>query len=203
MAIALGPRAISAGYGLATFDQIGSTNAEAMVRAREGERGPTWFVTTEQTAGRGRRQRAWIAPRGNLASSVLEVLEVSPAIAATMGFAFGLAHEEALRQVSMDANLRLAGADQLQYLLKWPNDILVRGQKLCGMLLEAEALAAGKLAVVAGIGTNIVAAPEVTPTPATALSALGVNVGAEDLFAALSDAWVEFRGIWDDSRGFA
>ncbi len=78
MTIALGPRATSAGYRLAAFDQIGSTNTEAMARARDGERGPMWFVTTEQTAGKGRRQRAWIAPRGNLASSVLEVLNVSP-----------------------------------------------------------------------------------------------------------------------------
>src|SRR4030095_4342391 len=93
MTFTLGPKAISAGYRLAAFDQIGSTNAEAMSRARDGERGPIWFVTTEQTAGRGRRQRAWIAPRGNLASSVLEVMDVSPGVAATLGFAFGLAHE--------------------------------------------------------------------------------------------------------------
>jgi BirA family biotin operon repressor/biotin-[acetyl-CoA-carboxylase] ligase len=203
MTFTLGPTARSAGYGLAAFDQIGSTNAEAMSRARDGERGPMWFVTTEQTAGRGRRQRAWIAPRGNLASSVLEVMDVSPAVAATMGFAFGLAHETALRRVSVEANLRLAGSDQLKYLLKWPNDIMVRGQKLCGLLVEAEAVAGGELAVVAGIGTNIIAAPEGTPTPATSLAALGVQIGAEELFAALSDAWVEFRGIWDNGRGFA
>ena len=59
-----------------------------------------------------------------------------------------------------------------------------------------------RLAVVVGIGTNVVAAPEGTPTPATSLAALGVDVGAEDLFAALSDAWAEFRGIWDNGRGF-
>ena len=203
MTFTLGPTARSAGYGLAAFDQIGSTNAEAMSRARDGERGPIWFVTTEQIAGRGRRQRAWVAPRGNLASSVLEVMDVSPAVAATMGFAFGLAHETALRRVSVEANLRLAGSDQLKYLLKWPNDIMVRGQKLCGLLVEAEAVAGGELAVVAGIGTNIIAAPEGTPTPATSLAALGVQIGAEELFAALSDAWVEFRGIWDNGRGFA
>ena len=179
MTFTLGPKAISAGYGLAAFDQIGSTNAEAMSRARNGERGPMWFVTTEQTAGRGRRQRAWIAPRGNLASSVLEVMDVSPAVAATMSFAFGLAHECALQRVSVEANLRLAGSDQLKYLLKWPNDILVRGQKLCGLLVEAEAVTDGGLAVVAGIGTNIIAAPEGTPTPATSLAALGVHVGGE------------------------
>ena len=72
MTFSLGPRATSAGTRLAAFDQLDSTNAEAMSRARDGERGPAWFVTSEQTAGRGRRQRAWIAPRGNLASSVLE-----------------------------------------------------------------------------------------------------------------------------------
>ena len=203
MTFALGSRAISAGYRLFAFDKAGSTNAEAMSRARDGERGPAWFVTTEQTAGRGRRQRAWIAPRGNLASSVLEVMDVSPAVAATLGFAFGLAHETALRRVSIEANLRLAGSDQLKYLLKWPNDILVRGQKLCGLLLEAEAMPGGGLAVVAGIGTNVIAAPEGTPTPATSLATLGVHIGAEELFGALSDAWVEFRGIWDNGRGFA
>jgi BirA family transcriptional regulator, biotin operon repressor / biotin---[acetyl-CoA-carboxylase] ligase len=202
MTFTLGPTARSAGYGLAAFDQIGSTNAEAMSRARDGERGPMWFVTTQQTAGRGRRQRAWIAPRGNLASSVLEVMDVSPGVAATMGFAFGLAHESALQRVSVEANLRLAGSDQLKYLLKWPNDILVRGQKLCGLLLEAEAVPGGGLAVVAGIGTNVIAAPEGTPTPATSLAALGVHVGAEELFTALAEAWVEFRGIWDNGRGF-
>ncbi len=202
MALALGPRAAAAGHRLMAYDQAGSTNAEAMAAARRGERGPAWFVTTEQTAGRGRRQRAWIAPRGNLASSVLEAMDIAPAVAATMSFAFGLAHERALQRVSVEANLRLAGADRLNYLLKWPNDILVRGRKLCGLLVEAETVTDGGLAVVAGIGTNIIAAPEGTPTPATSLAALGVHVSAEELFAAQSDAWVEFRGIWDSGRGF-
>ncbi|MEA2829525.1 MAG: BirA family transcriptional regulator, partial [Bradyrhizobium sp.] len=60
MTFSLGPRAISAGYRLAAFDSIGSTNAEALLRVRDGERGPMWFVTSEQTAGRGRRNRAWV-----------------------------------------------------------------------------------------------------------------------------------------------
>jgi BirA family transcriptional regulator, biotin operon repressor / biotin---[acetyl-CoA-carboxylase] ligase len=210
MAFTLGPRAISAGYRLAAFDSIGSTNAEAMSRAREGERGPLWLVTSEQTAGRGRRQRAWIAPRGNLASSILEVLDVSPGVAATLGFAAGLALESALRKLSVEASMRSAGSDDLNFSLKWPNDVLAGKQKLAGILLEAEAIAgleaeaiAGdRLAVVVGIGTNVVAAPEGTPTPATSLAALGVQVGAEELFAALSDGWAEFRGIWDSGRGF-
>jgi len=201
VAFSLGPRATSAGYRLAAFDSIGSTNAEALARARDGERGPIWFVTSEQTAGRGRRHRPWIAPRGNLACSILEVIEVSPAVAATLGFAAGLALEAALRQVSMEASLRSAGSDEMKFALKWPNDVMAGQKKLAGILLEAEAVG-DRLAVVVGIGTNVVAAPEGTPTPATSLKALGVDIGAEDLFAALSDSWMEFRGIWDNGRGF-
>jgi len=202
MAFSLGPRAASAGYRLAAFDSIGSTNAEAISRAREGEYGPIWFVTSEQTAGRGRRHRPWVAPRGNLASSILEVIDVSPAVAATLGFAAGLALAAALQKVSIEASLRAAGSDSMTFSLKWPNDVLAGRQKLAGILLEAEAMPDNRLAVVVGIGTNVVAAPEGTPTPATSLAALGVNIGAEELFGALSDSWTEFRGIWDDGRGF-
>ncbi|WP_291842376.1 biotin--[acetyl-CoA-carboxylase] ligase [Bradyrhizobium sp.] len=203
MTFSLGPKALTAGYRLVAFDRIGSTNAEAMSRAREGERGPIWFVTPEQTAGRGRRQRAWVAPRGNLASSVLEVMDVSPGIAATLGFAAGLALERALQQVSVEANVRRAGANPLKYALKWPNDVMAERKKLAGILLEAEAVAGNRLAVVVGIGTNVVASPTDTPTPATSLAALGVEVDASELFTALSEAWVELHGIWDGARGFA
>jgi len=161
-----------------------------------------WFVTSEQTAGRGRRHRPWIAPRGNLASSILEVIDVSPAVAATLGFAAGLALEAALQKVSVEASLRAAGSDDMKYSLKWPNDVLAGREKLAGILLEAEAVAGGRLGVVVGIGTNVIAAPEGTPTPATSLAALGVHIGAEELFAVLSDSWAEFRGIWDQGRGF-
>src|SRR6202790_2636234 len=202
MAFSLGSRATSAGYRLPAFDRIGSTNVEAMARARDGERGPIWFVTSEQTAGRGRRHRPWIAPRGNLASSILEVIDGSPAAAATLGFAAGLALEAALRRVSIEASPRAAGSDDMKFSLKWPNDVLAGRQKLAGILLEAEVVADNRLAVVVGIGTNVVAAPEGTPTPATSLAALGVHIGAEELFAVLSDTWAEFRGIWDHGRGF-
>ena len=202
MAFALGPRAVSAGYRLAAFDRIGSTNAQAMASAREGECGPMWFVTSEQTAGRGRRHRPWIAPRGNLASSILEVLDASPAVAATLGFAAGLALEAVLQKAGIEASLRSAGSDHMKFGLKWPNDVLAGPKKLAGILLEAETVASGRLAVVVGIGTNVVAAPEGTPTPATSLAALGVHIGAEELFAELSDAWAQFRSVWDNGRGF-
>src|SRR4051812_34421595 len=182
MTFSLGARAVWAGYRLAAFDRVGSTNAEALARARDGERGPLWLVTSEQTAGRGRRNRPWIAPRGNLASSILHVMDVPPAVAATLGFAAGLALAEALPA---------AGANDIAFALKWPNDLMAENQKLAGILLEAEPVG-DRLAVVVGIGTNVVGAPQGTPTPATCLKALGIDVTAAQLFLALSDAWTEF-----------
>jgi BirA family biotin operon repressor/biotin-[acetyl-CoA-carboxylase] ligase len=202
MTFSLGPRSASEGYQLVVFDQIGSTNAEAMARARDGERGPIWFVTSEQTAGRGRRHRPWISPRGNLASSILEVIEVSPSTTATLGFAAGLALEAALRKVGSRASPGSAGSNHMTFSLKWPNDVLAGRRKLAGILLEAEATAGDRLAVVVGIGTNVVAAPEGTPMPATSLAALGVQVTAEQLFAELSDCWANYYAIWDYGRGF-
>ena len=199
MAFALGPRARAQNYRVEAFDSIGSTNAEALERARAGERGPLWLVTDLQTAGRGRRQREWISPRGNLAATIVETLDVQPPVAATLGFAAGLSLEAALQTVSMEHRMR-SGAS-VQFLLKWPNDVLADGKKLSGILLEAETIG-GDLAVAVGMGTNVISAPEGTPYPATSLAALGITAGAGDLFMALSGAWAEFRGNWDNGRGF-
>lgn len=189
MAFALGPQAQSAGYRLVSFDSIGSTNEEGLARARAGEQGRLWLVTDHQISGRGRRNRAWISPRGNLAASVLEVVAVQPALAATLGFAAGVALVGALRSFLVEAEL------------KWPNDALLRGAKLSGMLLEAETLAEGRMAVVTGIGVNVVAAPQGVPYAATSLAEAGFALSAGQLFARLSDHWVEARRLWDDGRG--
>lgn len=202
MAFALGPRARAQNYRLAAFDSIGSTNAEALERARTGERGPLWLVTDQQTAGRGRRQRAWVSPRGNLAATILETVDVQPPVAATLGFTAGLALEAALQTVSVEYRMRAGGAAKGAFLLKWPNDVLADGEKLSGILLEAETIGGG-LCVAVGMGTNVVSAPEGTPYPATSLAALGITASAGDLFMALSDSWAEFRGIWDNGKGFS
>jgi len=198
MAFALGTRAGTLGYRLEAFDSIGSTNAEALDRARKGEQGPLWLVTDRQTAGRGRRQRAWISPKGNLAATIVETIDVPPPVAATLGFAAGLALESALRTVSMESRAR--GADA-EFYLKWPNDVLAGREKLAGILLEAETVGDG-LSVAVGMGVNVFASPEGTPYPATSLAKLGIETSAGDLFAALSDSWAEFRGLWDSGRGF-
>ncbi|HRY03422.1 MAG TPA: biotin--[acetyl-CoA-carboxylase] ligase, partial [Beijerinckiaceae bacterium] len=68
----LGAEAVARGYRLDYLDSVGSTNAVALMRAREqGERGPVWIVGGEQTSGRGRMGRQWTSPPGNLYSSLL------------------------------------------------------------------------------------------------------------------------------------
>lgn len=190
MAFALGPRAERAGYRIASFETIGSTNAEALARARGGEDGPLWVVASQQTEGRGRRGRAWATEGGNLAASLLIRADVPPAVAATLGFVAALALDEALR----------ACTPGLDVALKWPNDVLADGAKLAGILLESERTA-NALGIVIGIGVNVASAPAQTPFPATALAKLGRNVRPQDLFAALSDTFVDLYGVWQLGSG--
>ena len=96
MAFALGSRASQAGHTLEAFDRLDSTNSLGLERARAGERGPLWIVTSLQTGGRGRRGREWSGGQGNFAGSLLMTLDVAPAVAATLGFVAGLALDEAI-----------------------------------------------------------------------------------------------------------
>jgi BirA family biotin operon repressor/biotin-[acetyl-CoA-carboxylase] ligase len=130
------------------------------------------------------------------------VLDVAPGVAATLGFAAGLALEAALQNLTAQTAAQRGIPLSIDYRLKWPNDVLANAQKLAGILLEAESMASGGLAVVVGIGTNVIGAPTDTPYPATSLRSLGLDVSAGDVLAALTDAWTEFRGIWDNGRGF-
>jgi BirA family biotin operon repressor/biotin-[acetyl-CoA-carboxylase] ligase len=192
MAFALSERAEAAGYRLVSYDTIGSTNSEALAHARAGERGPVWFATSAQSAGRGRRGREWVSPPGNLAASLLTAIDAPLSVAATVGFVAGLAISEALRLC----------APGLDVSLKWPNDVLAGKAKLAGILLESEPLP-DAVAVVIGIGVNLIAAPQDLPYAATSLAHLGRRVEAQQLFSALSDAWVDYVRLWDNGRGMA
>ena len=203
---ALGPKARAAGYRLRGYDSIGSTNAEALAAAAAGDPGGIWFAARQQTAGRGRRGRHWINPEGNLAATLLIIPESDPTSAATLGFVAGVSLNRALSAILPGGMVKIGldGADSLaggRIALKWPNDVLADGAKLAGILLEASKLPDGRQAVAIGIGVNVVAAPDGLPYPATSLAALGAPRSAEDVFEALSDAWVETFGLWNDGRG--
>jgi BirA family biotin operon repressor/biotin-[acetyl-CoA-carboxylase] ligase len=191
MAFALGPDALARGYALTSLAQTASTNADGLAHLRGGGAGARWFATAHQTAGRGRRARAWIAPSGNLAASVTECVAASPAVTATLGFAAGVALTSALSDFGVAA------------ALKWPNDVLLDGGKLAGILLEAEAMGEGRIGVVVGIGVNAVAAPEGLPYAAASLAGAGYVIDAETLFGALSDRWAQAFALWDGGRGMA
>lgn len=192
MTFALSDRASAAGYRLASYESIGSTNSEAIERFRSGERGPLWIAARYQTAGRGRRGREWQSAPGNLLASLLMTVRAPLAIAATVGFVAGLAIDEAIRFC----------APGVAVALKWPNDVLAGDAKLAGILLESEPIE-GNAGIAVGIGVNVLSAPQGVPYPATSLSALGRNVTAEQLFSALSDAWIGYMRLWDEGRGMA
>lgn len=192
----LSPDTEAAGFRLAAFDVLnGSTNTEALERGRAGDAGSLWIVTDQQLGGRGRRNRAWTAPKGNLAASLLMTTEVSVAQAATLGFVAGVALERAIVRIAPYLRHRIG--------LKWPNDVLADGAKLSGILLESEPLDGRRRMVVVGIGVNVVAAPEGLPYPAASLMSLGADASAATLFAALADEWRELASLWDDGRGMA
>ncbi|MBL8594258.1 MAG: biotin--[acetyl-CoA-carboxylase] ligase [Devosia sp.] len=201
----LGSRAVSRGYRLNGFDSVGSTSTEAAKAAQAGDSGDVWFCALQQTAGRGRRGRPWQSPHGNLAASLLVVPDVDPAIAATLGFVAGVSLNQALAGIVPAAILKtgIDGADTAngRIALKWPNDVLADGAKLAGILLEAHKRPDGAMAIVVGIGVNVVEAPEGLPYPATSLRALGLDTSAETVFGALSDAWVDAVELWDRGRG--
>jgi len=203
----LGPVASARGYRLSGFDEIGSTSTEAARAAVSGDVGEIWFAALRQTAGRGRRGRAWETPTGNLAASLLIGPGCDPAISATLGFVAGVALNRALAATLprglVKQGIDGAGSGSSRIALKWPNDVLADGQKLAGILLEAHKRPDGGQAIVIGFGVNIVSAPEGLPYPATSLRSLGVELTAEALFAALADEWVVAYEFWENGRNVA
>jgi BirA family transcriptional regulator, biotin operon repressor / biotin---[acetyl-CoA-carboxylase] ligase len=206
MAFTLGPKAQAAGYRVVAFETIGSTSTEALERAKAGDPGQLWVVAKAQTSGRGRRGRAWETAKGNLAASLLLRLSLPPAQIATLGFVAGLALDAAIRTCGFTSSSGTgAGHPDLGLLrvrLKWPNDVLIEGAKVAGILLQATPNGAGQSSVVIGIGVNVVHAPEGLPYPATSLAASRGTGSAEELFGALSDAWVSEQAAWEEGRGF-
>lgn len=187
------PSVGATGFRHLEFDEIGSTNAEGLTRARAGERGPLWITAARQSAGRGRRQNAWVSPPGNLYATLLLTEPSAPENAPQLSFVAALALHDAVA----------ASAPQLGPLLKlkWPNDLLLGGRKLAGILIEGEGDPAFSVAI--GIGVNCAAHPADTAFPATDLVAAGALVTPAQIFDALSAAFVGRLAQWRRGKGFA
>jgi BirA family biotin operon repressor/biotin-[acetyl-CoA-carboxylase] ligase len=182
-----------AGVRYLRFDTLGSTNAEALARARAGERGPLWIVAGEQTAGRGRRGAAWVSKPGNLYATLLLTEPAPKAAAPQLSFVAALALHDAVAAVAPQLGPALQ--------LKWPNDLLLGGAKLAGILIEGESDPA--FAVAIGIGVNCAHHPETTAYPATDLASAGALITPEALLAALAAAMAVRLRQWAQGAGFA
>lgn len=143
-----------------TFDELDSTNAEARRRAEADERGPVWLTARRQTAGVGRRGRAWDSGEGNLTATLLLTLDKPPVEVAQLAFVAALATWTAITAYVPAGAVRL----------KWPNDILIGGRKAGGMLIESGPSAAGGTWAAVGIGVNLASYPEAVERPATSLA---------------------------------
>jgi BirA family transcriptional regulator, biotin operon repressor / biotin---[acetyl-CoA-carboxylase] ligase len=170
---------LAGGTRCIVLDSIGSTNAEALRLSRGDEGGPLWIVAREQTAGRGRRGRTWASPRGNLYATLLLTDPCRPERAPHLSFVAALALHDALSEILPRACAALQ--------VKWPNDLILGGDKVAGILVEGESALGRRFVVAVGIGVNCISHPADTPYPATDLRAVGAEITPESLLPALAN----------------
>jgi BirA family transcriptional regulator, biotin operon repressor / biotin---[acetyl-CoA-carboxylase] ligase len=163
------------------FDSLPSTNTEAARQAAAGAPEGLCVVAREQTSGRGRRERVWVSPRdaGLYLSVVLRPARLAPQGWPLITLAAALAVRDAL-----------AEACALEADIKWPNDIVAGGRKLCGILAETVETPVGR-AVILGVGVNLcdqAFPPELKETAASVASLTGNAPDAEALLRSLLGA---------------
>ncbi|WP_298728304.1 biotin--[acetyl-CoA-carboxylase] ligase [uncultured Ferrovibrio sp.] len=182
-------------WTLRAFDVLDSTNEEIRRQAEAGAAEGLAVLARRQTAGRGRRGRAWDSPEGNLFLSLLLRPRVSAAEAAKLSFLTAVALAETLELAAPDLASRIA--------CKWPNDVLVNGAKIAGILLESRTGAdAGLEWVVIGIGVNLAHHPAGTPYPVTDLSSQGTSVEPPVFAEWLLARFAYWHNRWQ-AEGFA
>lgn len=175
------------------YDELDSTNAEARRRAEAGEGGPVWITAARQTAGRGRRGRAWASPAGNLAATLLFSIDKSPAEAAQVSFLAALAA----------CDLADTCLGQGIARVKWPNDVLLHGRKAVGVLVESGQRPNGPLWLAMGVGINLAQAPQDVERPAAAFSEFtGKAPEPLEALEVLATSFERWRALWE-ARGFA
>ncbi|MFC3532172.1 biotin--[acetyl-CoA-carboxylase] ligase [Vogesella facilis] len=177
-------------WTLATADEVDSSNTQLMTRAAQGAPHGLVLAAERQTAGRGRLGRRWQMPLGaGLTFSVLWRFERGLSGLAGLSLVVGVAMVRALRRFDVPVQL------------KWPNDVLLDGRKLAGILIELSGDALGPAAVVIGIGLNM-ASPGEVDQPVANLAEAGYQVGRNALLAELLNQLAAVLATFDRD-GFA
>ncbi|MEZ5715494.1 MAG: biotin--[acetyl-CoA-carboxylase] ligase [Paracoccaceae bacterium] len=182
-------------YGRRVLEEVDSTMAEA-ARIGPGLTGPEWILARRQTAGRGRRGRAWHDPVGNFAATLVMRPMEPPAQVALRSFVTALA----LYDACVAATGRAEGL-----ALKWPNDVLLNGGKLAGILLESSGQGGAISHFAIGIGVNLAHVPGAVEPGAVAPVSLagetGVRLEPEDFLDLLAPAFARWEATFR-ARGF-
>ena len=187
---------------LTIVDVTGSTNDDLLEAGKQGAPHGTGLAARAQTAGRGRRGHKWDSTAGNLLLSIVVRPKVSPAKYSGLAAVCGLAVLEALERHGLATEIGL----------KWPNDLVARGHKLGGILVEAARDNNGKPFAVCGIGVNVNYTPQKVPDgglAAIGLSDLNENVPSVDTLLDEAyhtvmdsvDAWAEQLNALADNAG--
>ena len=178
------------------LETVDSTNAEARRRALAGEPGPLWIWSARQSQGRGRGGREWVSQPGNLFASLLIGLNCPLRVASQLALVAGI--------VAFDTIAKLIAYEgRSEVLLKWPNDVLLAGEKVAGMLLEnVGGTNENRSVVVIGTGINLASHPENLPQPAVSLATYGMTVTPADALEALAASTVEWLDRWGEGACF-
>lgn len=187
---------------LTIVDVTGSTNDDLLEAGKQGAPHGTGLAARAQTAGRGRRGHKWDSTAGNLLLSIVLRPCVNPAKYSGLAAVSGLAVLEALEKQGLASEIAF----------KWPNDLVARGRKLGGILVEAARDNEGKPFAVCGIGVNVNYTPQEVPDgglPAIGLSDLNESVPAVDMLldevyhAVIDavDAWAERLNAKEEDAG--
>lgn len=187
---------------LTVVDITGSTNDDLLEAGKLGAPHGTGLAARAQTAGRGRRGHKWDSTVGNLLLSIVVRPNVNPAKYSGLAAVCGLAVLKTLEKQGLATEIDL----------KWPNDLVARGRKLGGILVEAARDNEGKPFAVCGIGVNVNYVPSEVPDgglPAIGLSDLNENVPAVDVLLKevyhtvvnAVDAWADLLNAMEEDAG--
>lgn len=177
------------GVGRHVLPKTASTNAEGL-RLAPSLSGPAWILTHDQTAGRGRRGRGWAMPEGNFAATLVMRPKGGLATAAQLSFVAALALHDALV---------VCAGPAARVSIKWPNDVLLNGGKIAGILLESSGSGHDNPAVAVGIGVNLVDIPQAAQIEHTAFAPVSLlgetahRIGAEEFLDILAPAFAAWQ----------